>query len=573
MSTTTSPPVHHEIEPAIYQKRWAILAVLCTSLMIVIIGNTALNVAIPTLARELEASTSSLQWMVDAYGLVFAGLLFTAGTLGDRFGRKGALQAGLIVFLIGTVLASTSDTSAMVITSRAIMGLAAAFVMPSTLSILTNVFPAHERPKAIAVWAGISGAGAAVGPISSGFLLEHFYWGSVFLVNVPMILIALVAGAFLVPKSKDPEESPLDILGAFLSIVGLVALVYSIIEGPHHGWLSVESFLTFGLAIVALGLFALWESKAKFPMLDLKLFRDRRFSVASAGMTLTFFAMFGTFFLVAQYFQLVLGYSPLESGLLQLPMAAVMMAIAPQMPKMVARFGAQRTVPVGLGLIAVGMAVFSQVSTDSSLVLIYASILPLAAGMATTMTPLTTLIMASVPLGKAGVGSAMNDTTRELGGALGVAVLGSVVTSQYTSSLAPALTGLPEQARAVADSGLAGALAVAGDIGGSAGSSLAEAAKTAFVDGLSLAAIVATVVVVIAAVAAKFLLPSHFGMQATTPAGPGGADLGDDQSLEGTLDVVDGVPVDTATPTAAPEEGAAGDVIDEGQREPSPVID
>jgi len=569
MSTTTSPPVQHEIAPEIYNKRWAILAVLCTSLMIVIIGNTALNVAIPTLARELEASTSSLQWMVDAYGLVFAGLLFTAGTLGDRFGRKGALQLGLVVFLIGTVLASTADTSGVVISSRAIMGLAAAFVMPSTLSILTNVFPAHERPKAIAVWAGISGAGAAVGPITSGFLLEHFYWGSVFLVNVPMILIALVAGAILLPKSKDPEESPLDFLGAFLSIVGLVALVYSIIEGPTHGWLSGESFATFGLAIVALALFAIWESKAKHPMLDLKLFRDRRFSVASGGMTLTFFAMFGTFFLVAQYFQLVLGYSPLKSGLLQLPMAAVMMAIAPQMPKMVAKYGAHRAVPVGLGLIAIGMAVFSQVQTDSSLVLIYASILPLAAGMATTMTPLTTLIMSSVPLGKAGVGSAMNDTTRELGGALGVAVLGSVVTSQFTSSLTPAISGLPAQARSVADSGLAGALRVAGELGGSAGADLANAAKQSFVDGLSAAAIVATVVVVIAAVAAWFLLPSHFGMQATSPGGPATDDLGDDFSLEGTLDVDHGTPIDAD----GPNESAGGDVVDEGKREPAPVID
>ncbi|MCB1039903.1 MAG: MFS transporter, partial [Acidimicrobiales bacterium] len=206
--------VNHEIEPSVYQRRWAILAVLCTSLMIVIIGNTSLNVALPTLSRELDASTTSLQWMVDAYSLVFAGLLFTAGTLGDRFGRKGALQAGLVVFLGGTVLASTADSASMVIASRAIMGVAAAFVMPSTLSILTNVFPAHERPKAIAVWAGISGGGAAIGPVASGFLLEHFYWGSVFLVNVPMILAALALGAVLVPKSKDPEEQPLDLVGA-----------------------------------------------------------------------------------------------------------------------------------------------------------------------------------------------------------------------------------------------------------------------------------------------------------------------------------------------------------------------
>ena len=220
MQTTTD----YEIEPAIYQRRWAILAVLCTSLMIVIIGNTSLNVAIPTLGKELEASTTSLQWMVDAYSLIFAGLLFTAGTLGDRFGRKGALQGGLVLFLVGAMVASVAASSGTVIAGRAIMGVAAAFVMPSTLSILTNVFPAHERPKAIATWAGISGGGAALGPIASGFILEHFHWGWVFRINVPIIIGALVAGAVIVPKSKDPEEQPLDLPGAGLSIVALVSL-------------------------------------------------------------------------------------------------------------------------------------------------------------------------------------------------------------------------------------------------------------------------------------------------------------------------------------------------------------
>ena len=513
MQTTTD----YEIEPAIYQRRWAILAVLCTSLIIVIIGNTALNVAIPTLARELDASTSSLQWMVDAYSLVFAGLLFTAGTIGDRFGRKGALQAGLGLFLVGAAVASSADSASMIIGARAIMGVAAAFVMPSTLSILTNVFPAHERPKAIAIWAGISGGGAAIGPIASGYLLEHFWWGSVFLVNLPVILVALVAGAILVPTSKDPEEQPLDIPGAALSIVALGSLVYGIIEGPAKGWGSTATLATFALSAVAMALFFWRESTARYPMLDLKLFRDRRFSVASGGMTLTFFAMFGTFFLVAQYFQLVLGYSPFQSGLLQLPMAIVMMALAPNIPKFVARFGAARVVPVGLSFIGVGLLAFSQVQTDSSIWAVYLAIIPLAAGMATTMTPLTTLIMSSVPLGKAGVGSAMNDTTRELGGALGVAVLWSLVTSTYTANLGPALSGLTGQARAAADSGLAGALGVAKGLGAD-GNGLALAAKSAFVDGLGVAATVASLVVLTAAVSAWFLLPRqavHF--TAATP--------------------------------------------------------
>ena len=342
----------HGIAPDVFERRWKILVVLCTSLLIVIIGNTSLNVAIPTLSKELNASNSQLQWMVDSYALVFAGLLFTAGTLGDRFGRTGALQSGLMLFLVGAVGAAFSDTAGQIIAYRAVMGVAAAFVMPSTLSILTNVFPAHERAKAISVWAGISGGGAAIGPIASGYLLEHFWWGSVFLVNVPVIAIALVLGARLVPTSKDAEEPPLDIPGALLSIVGLGALVYAIIEGPHVGWTSTRSLLTFLGAFAALGLFALRELTARYPMLDRRLFRDRRFSVASGGMTLTFFAMFGTFFLVAQYFQLVLGYSPLESGLFQLPMAVVMMALAPQAPRLVERFGVHRVVPVGLGATA-----------------------------------------------------------------------------------------------------------------------------------------------------------------------------------------------------------------------------
>jgi EmrB/QacA subfamily drug resistance transporter len=533
------------IDPTIYARRWKTLVVLCTSLLIVIIGNTSLNVALPTLARELEASTSALQWMVDAYSLVFAGLLFTAGTIGDRFGRKGALQAGLFLFLVAAAFATVADTSGQLIFARAIMGVAAAFVMPSTLSILTNVFPAHERPRAIAIWAGISGGGAAIGPIASGWLIEHYWWGSVFLINLPIIAIALVAGAVLVPRSKDPEDQPLDFLGAGLSIVGLGSLVYGIIEGPHHGWTSTESLLIFGLSLVSLGAFAAWELRARFPMLDLRLFRDRRFSVASAGMSLTFFAMFGTFFLVAQYFQLVLGYSALESGLLQLPMAAVMMTVAPQVPKLVARFGAARVVPVGLGFTATGLAIFSQVGVGSSIWMVYCSILPLAFGMSMTMTPLTTLIMSSVPLGKAGVGSAMNDTTRELGGALGVAVLGSLVTSRYTSSLGPALGGLPDQARSIADSGLTGALGVAGEIGGAQGAALRSAAQQAFVDGLGVAAIVGSLIVFVAAAASFFLLPR--GNEVPAGAMPG-------------------------TPGDAVRPDAAGDVVDGGVLEPTPIV-
>jgi EmrB/QacA subfamily drug resistance transporter len=494
------------VDPHIHERRWLILAVLCTSLMIVIIGNTALNVAIPTLARELDASTTDLQWMVDAYSLVFAGLLFTAGTIGDRFGRKGTLQAGLTLFLAGTVLAAIGDSSATVIAARAVMGLAAAFVMPSTLSILTNVFPAHERAKAIAVWAGISGGGAALGPIASGFLLEHFWWGAVFLVNVPVIVLALVAGKILLPTSRDPEQPPLDIPGALLSIVGLGALVYGIIEGPLKGWTSTQTLGTFALSAVVLALFGWRELTARHPMLNLRYFKDRRFSVASGGMTLIFFAMFGTFFLVSQYFQLVLGYSPLESGLFQLPMAFVMMGLSPQVPRLVARFGVARVVPTGLSTVAVGLVMFSFMGAHTAIWWMYGPILCLATGMALTMTPLTTLIMSAVPLGKAGVGSAMNDTTRELGGALGVAVLGSLLTSAYTGSIGDAVSNLSGPQRAAAESGLVGAFGVARQLGADGGA-LIEAAKQAFIDGIGVAALTGATVVAIAAVIARRTLP------------------------------------------------------------------
>ncbi|MBA3288465.1 MAG: DHA2 family efflux MFS transporter permease subunit [Acidimicrobiia bacterium] len=503
------------IDPEVYAKRWKTLAVLCASLIIVIVGNTVLNVALPTLQRPtdlggLGASNTAVQWVVDAYGLIFAGLLFTAAALGDRFGRKGALQAGLLIFAAGSVLGSMADSSGVLIAARAIMGIGAAFVMPSTLSILTNVFPARERAKAIAIWAGISGSGAAVGPIASGLLLEHYWWGSVFLVNLPIIAVAMIAGQRLVPKSKDATESPLDPIGALLSIVGLSALVYAIIEGPHHGWISAASVLWFGLAAVVLVAFGVWEWRTRHPMLDLRLFRNRRFAVSSGGITLVFFAMFGTFFMLSQYLQGVLEYSPLGASVRMLPFSVVMMAVAPQTPKLVARLGADRIGAAGLLLVTAGLIGTAMFRPDTAYLQLAVTMGVLAGGMALTMTPMTTQLMASVPRDRAGMGSATNDTTRELGGALGVAVLGSLLTSQYTSGVSSTVAGLPGDVREIAEGSIGGVrgLIEQGVLTGDQAGRILTSAKDAFVDGLSIAAIVAATVTFVAAIVVKRSLPS-----------------------------------------------------------------
>ncbi len=501
------------IDPLVYARRWKTLAVLCASLVIVIVGNTVLNVALPTLQRPEElggigASNTDVQWIVDAYALVFAGLLFTAAALGDRFGRKGALQSGLVIFGLGSLLGALSTSATMLIVARSIMGVGAAFVMPSTLSILTNVFPRRERPKAIAVWAGISGAGAAIGPLTSGFLLEHFWWGSVFLINVPIIATALIAGYVLVPKSKDEHETPLDPVGALLSIVGLSALVYAIIEAPNHGWTSPVTFAWFAGAGIALLLWGLWEWRNRHPMLDLKLFQNPRFAVASGGITLVFFAMFGMFFMLTQYLQGVLDYSPLGAAVRLLPISVVMMVVAPQTPKLVNRFGANSVGTAGLLVVATAMVGVALLGTDTTYLQLIITMMVMAGGMALTMTPMTTQLMMAVPLNRAGMGSATNDTTRELGGALGVAVLGSLLAGRYGSGMADAVAGLPAQIRGIAEGSLGGVHGLIAQGALPENSPVLDQAKESFVDGLSLAATVAAVVVALAALAVKRFLPS-----------------------------------------------------------------
>ena len=312
-------PLH--AQPEVHERRWFLLGVLCLSLVMVVMAVSSLNVAIPTIQRELGASATTLQWIVDAYALVFAGLLLTAGALGDRFGRRKALLGGLAVFGVGALVSGLAGSASLIIVGRGIQGVGAAFVMPATLSLITAIFPPDERQRAIAIWVGFAGAGGAIGPIVSGALLEQFWWGSAFLVNIPVIIVTAVAVAMYSPESRDDAATPLDPRGALLSLTGLGALLFAIIEGPERGWTDPFVVTTFVAAAALITLFVLWERIAEHPMLPLKFFADRRFSVGSAVVTTSFFVMFGFFFLFSLYLQFARGYSPLEAGLATLPFA------------------------------------------------------------------------------------------------------------------------------------------------------------------------------------------------------------------------------------------------------------
>jgi EmrB/QacA subfamily drug resistance transporter len=493
-------------DAAVHARRWWILAVLCLSLLIVFVGNSSLNVAIPTLARDLGASTSQLQWVITSYSLVFAGLLFTTGALGDRFGRKGALQFGLLVYLLACLAATMSTAMWQLIACRAAMGVGAAFIMPSTLSILVNVFPPEERTKAIAIWASVTGAAGAIGPVASGWLLGHFWYGSVFLVNLPILAVAFLAGGVLIPKSRDPEHGRLDPIGAVLSIVGIGALVYGLIQAPEIGWGSGETLVAFTVATVALVAFVRWELRLDEPMLDMRFFRKPAFSVGTSGMILIFLSMYGVMFLVTQYFQLILGYSPLGAALRLLPMAPIMIIVAPLTPGLSRRFGANRVVAAGMIGIAIGLLMYRALTPVTPYWYVLLSILPLVGGIALSMSPMTAQIMSAVPPRRAGAGSAMNDATRELGAALGIALMGSLAASQYTSNLASVTAHLPVALKAQVTNSLADALDVAQRLP-TGGHALSVAAQSAFIDGIRLAVTVGALLAVAAGLLVYRFLP------------------------------------------------------------------
>ncbi len=431
----------------VHRRRWLTLAVLCFSLVVIVVDNSILNVALPTLSRPvarggLGAVDSDLQWIVDAYILVFAGLLLTAGSLGDRFGRYRALAFGLVVFGTGSALAAFSGSSSALIAARAVMGVGGAFIMPATLSIITNVFTdPREHGRAIGVWAGVSALGLAIGPVTGGLLLEHFWWGSVLLVNVPIVILALVGGWLFVPDSRDPAAPRIDVPGALLSMAGLAAVLWGLIEAPTEGWTSTGVLAAFAAGFGLLVVFVFWESWTDQPMLDIGFFRNPRFSVASAAITLTFMSLMGVIFVLTQYLQTVLGYSPLKAGAILIPMSLVLLVLAPTSARIVERVGTKAVLGTGLLLVSTALALQTTFEVSSSTVHVIAVTMVLAAGMANVMAPATESIMGSLPRAKAGVGSAVNDTTRQMGGALGVALLGSLLASVYRHDMQAELNG------------------------------------------------------------------------------------------------------------------------------------
>lgn len=491
----------------IHRRRWLTLAVLSLSLLIIGLDNTILNVALPTLVRDLNASASELQWMVDAYMLVFAGLLLTMGALGDRFGRKKALSAGLLIFGAASIWAAYAGSATHLIAARAVMGIGGALIMPSTLSIITNTFEGAERGRAIAAWAAMAGLGIVIGPALGGWLLENFWWGSIFLINVFVAIAALLAGWPLVPESKDPKATPLDPVGAVLSIAGLAALVYAIIEAPSDGWTDPTILLFFVAAAVLLSAFLWWESRTEHPMLQLAFFKNPRFSAGAGAITMVFFAMFGTIFLLTQYLQFVLGYTPLETGIRVMPIATLVIS-APMSARLAERFGSKRVVAAGLFIVAVALSILATTTDASGYGRIALVISILGIGMGQAMAPATEAVMGSLPLAKAGVGSAMNDTTRMVGGALGVAILGSVLASAYSSTMEPLVARLPAAAQAVVSNSIGGALGVAAQVGDAA-APLVSAAKSAFIDGMGTAVWVGVGIALLGSIVTWIFLPAR----------------------------------------------------------------
>ncbi|MFE9807484.1 MFS transporter [Streptomyces sp. NPDC005548] len=519
------PAQRRRVSEGVHRRRWAILAVLAFSLLVVMLDNSILTVAMKTIAQPaptgLGSTQSQLEWAVNSYTLVFAGLLFTAGLLGDRLGRKKVLLFGMAVFGVASVLSALSDSSGQLITFRAVMGFGGAFILPATLAIIMNVFEPEEQPKAIGIWTGAVGFAIAAGPIAGGVLLEHFWWGSVFLVNVPIVGAAMVAMLVIVPDSKDPRRGRLDPVGVLLSIVGLAGLVYGIIKGGQLGdFTRPEAWATILCGLAVLAGFVMYEARSDHPALDVAYFRNRRFSASVAAIGLVFFALMGVTFFSVFYNQSARGYSVLESGLLVLPLAASQMFFAPRARLVVNRFGARAVCAAGLVLTAAAFAGFLLLGQDTPIWVLEVLFFLMGTGMAHVMPPATVMIMSSLPREKAGSGSAVNNTFRQVGGAMGVAVLGSLLSTTYRSGIDGHLDVLPTSDRHAAGESLQATLTVAEKLG-PAGRVLVQPAHDAFIHAMHITAIGSAAVALAGAVVVLVFLPGKAPAAAAGATNPG----------------------------------------------------
>jgi EmrB/QacA subfamily drug resistance transporter len=504
-----------------------ILVALLLAAFLVNLDTTLVNVALPALTRELHATTTQLQWVVDAYNLVFAALLLTFGSLSDRFGRKGMLLAGLAVVGAASLAGGFTTSAAQLIAARAVMGLGAAMTFPATLSLLTNVFTERrERARAIGLWGAVAGVAIALGPIVGGWLLAHFSWGSVFVAMAPVAALAIVGAAVAVPPSRSQEAARPDVPGLVLSSATMALLIFTIIEAPAYGWTAARSLAGFAVSVAALAAFIAVERRAAHPMLDVRIFRDRRFSAASAAVTVSFFTLLGFIFLITQYFQFVRGYSALSAGVRLLPVALAVAVGSVAGTQLAVRAGTRLVVTAGL----VAMAAFycwdaATTSASLSYGIIALQMVLYGLGMGLSSAPATESIMGAISRSRAGVGSAVNDATRLIGGTLGVAVIGSVYASVYGSRLtATTPVGVPGQVAALAHQSVGAAYAAAGGVASLGhpvlGQALRLAATNAFLRGLTVGALVAAGVAAAGAILAALFLPAQPASR-TQPAAPG----------------------------------------------------
>lgn len=492
--------------PAPSVRKWLVLAVMSVGTLIIFLDNTVVNTALPTISVDLGASTSMLQWIVDSYVLVLAGLLLIGGSLGDRFGRRRWMIVGLVIFGGGAVGAGLADSGSQLIIYRGVQGLGAALVLPATLSIITNVFPREERARAIGTWTAVGALGIGLGPALGGYLVDNFGWASVFWMHIPVVSLAVV-GMWFVPESRDERNLPLDLPGAFFGTTGLIALVYGIIQGSEAGWTSVEILGSFAVAVVALGAFAVVELRSDHPMLPLKFFRQKDFTGAVLAIGLIMFGMLVTFFFLTQYFQIVQGRSALAAGLLIIPTSVAMMFGAPLSGQLVTKIGPRYLVLAMAVAMVTGVMMLTSLEVGSSSLsaIIPLSIFGFGAGLG--MPALTDTVMAAVPEADAGIGSAVNDVSRELGGALGVASIGSVVSSLYRSNVGDGLAGVPTEVAELASESVGVAAITAQQLPAQLGEDVLAAANEAFVSAMTAGFRISAVILLSAIIIAFTLIP------------------------------------------------------------------